>query len=130
VFGQPYGIERQTVDGLARAICQQDSLPTWPEQLVEWSVNNRKEYELLKTKKMKNAKLSLIFVDSLMWSKKQKWSYEPRQNECIHATEGQRPTQRVVVVGQHIGECIGDIMASDDQLRLAGLVTQLMRRVR
>lgn len=36
----------------------------------------------LNVKKTKKAKLSSVFVESLIWQKKQKWSNEPAKGEC------------------------------------------------
>ena len=39
----------------------------------------RRRFQLLKVKKMKKAKSSERLVDEEMWSKKQKWSYDPEK---------------------------------------------------
>ena len=44
---------------------------------MRFFTNEIRVFLLLKVKKMKKAKSSDIFVDCWIWSKKQKWSYEP-----------------------------------------------------
>jgi hypothetical protein len=64
-------------------------------------------FQPLNVKKTKKAKSSFFLVELLMWSKKQKWSYDPapESEPCRHnGPETQIRTKGVVVVRHDVGE--------------------------
>lgn len=66
------GIQGKSVDRLAGTVSKEDSLPTC--KIRYFYLDDSCADALLKTKKTKKAKSSLVFVELLIWSKKQKWS--------------------------------------------------------
>ena len=79
-LGEVEGVQRQRVDRLTWTVSEEDPFPACRDVLVRLVRGGEREdgrYALLNVKKTKKAKSSIRFVESDMWLKKQKWSYEP-----------------------------------------------------